>query len=139
MKKPPLLPSEAGKFVAGNEVHPTDAAIVELAQRAARAVAHFDFHEASTISTTLPLRPVRFGKRLETRAPFALPRCALLGVLLLATLSATAQTRSMVSDHKARTVSNGRNLCVQQVNNPAARDHTPETALAAPAAPEHLG
>jgi hypothetical protein len=92
----------------GRATAQTEAATVNLAKQAARAAAHFDFHEASAISVILPLRNL---KRLETRAPFTLPRCALLGLLLAATLSAPAQSlwraetsRSMVSDHKARAI-----------------------------------
>ncbi len=114
----------------GRATAQTEAATVNLAKQAARAAAHFDFHEASAISVILPLRNL---KRLETRAPFTLPRCALLGLLLAATLSAPAQSlwraetsRSMVSDHKARAIGDVLTIIVQE-NNTASKDNSTKT------------
>jgi flagellar L-ring protein FlgH len=130
MKKPSMLHSDAQACAGGRETAQTEAAAVNLAKQAARAAAHFDFHEASAISVILPLRNL---KRLETRAPFTLPRCALLGVLLVATLSAPAQSlwraetsRSMVSDHKARAIGDVLTIIVQE-NNTASKDNTTST------------
>jgi flagellar L-ring protein FlgH len=125
-----MLHSDAQAFSGGSKTAQTEIATVERAKQAARAAAHFDFHEASAISVILPLRNL---KRLETRAPFALPRCALLGVLLVAALSAPAQSlwraetsRSMVSDHRARAIGDVLTIVVQE-NNTASKDNSTST------------